>query len=81
MRSLKARFENLKEKNPNWGSYITLAHSVKFQNFGRDKIGRWFYKLMPKEEYQRNEARGLISHLTNLSNTPEEHAKMAKFAL
>ena len=81
MKSIEARFMNLKEKNPGWGSYICIAGAMGGQNFSKNMVRRWFFKLMPKDEYLRSEAKGLINCLTNLSNPPEDDILEAKFLL
>ena len=68
MKSLERRFNNIKEKNPNWSSYICFAETIKEQNFTKDTIHRWFKKLVEKNEYALNEKRAIFTHLETLSN-------------
>lgn len=70
MKSIKNTFNKVKSKQPALGSYICLAEAVKNKHYTQDAISRAFTSLMPKDEYQSTERRGLIKQLATLSNTP-----------
>lgn len=72
MQSVKANFRKIQKRNPNLGSYIILAQTVKGKKFSRKAIRNAFKELVPESEYSRDEQKHLISYLENLSNTPEE---------
>ena len=76
MKSLERRFKIMAEKNPSAGSYIVFAKTVKGQNFSRPILRKWFYKLVNKEDYARNEVKSLLKHLEDLTNSREERAKL-----
>ena len=69
MKSLERRFNNIKEKNPNWSSYLCFSSAIKGQSFNKQTIHRWFQKLVDKDDYARSEKRVILAHLDNLSNT------------
>lgn len=68
MKSLERRFNNIAEKNPHWSSYICFAEAVKGQRFSRQITHHWFNRLVDKNDYARDEKRGVLAHLDNLSN-------------
>lgn len=71
MRSIKRRFLNVKERNPNLGDCINFMKAIREQNFGKDMIGRWFNKLIDKNEYDANDKKALISQFVDASRKPE----------
>lgn len=70
MRSIERRFKNIQKKNEGHGACEILAKAIRNQKFNQDSITREFTKLVPKDEYAKNERRGLIKWLTEVSNTP-----------
>jgi hypothetical protein len=72
MRSIQRRFEIEKQRNLNLSSFICFCKAVRGQKFSRDAIKRWFNKLVEKDDYRKSEKKLLISHLTDLSNCPED---------
>lgn len=75
MKSLERRFKNISEKKPLWSSYICFAEAVRGRRFNKQTIHRWFNKLVEKDDYARNEKKGILKHLCNLSNAPEDDIK------
>lgn len=75
MKSLERRFKNISVKKSDWSSYICFAEAVKDQRFNKQTIHRWFYKLVEKDDYDRNEKRELLINLVNLSNPIEDNKK------
>ncbi len=75
MKSLQRRFYGISEKNSMTSSFICFARAIAGQNFSRQTIRRWFYKLVDKSDYARNEVKELLSFLWNLSNRPEDGTK------
>ncbi|MFA6096849.1 MAG: hypothetical protein WC788_04445 [Candidatus Paceibacterota bacterium] len=75
MKSLERRFKNISDKKPLWSSYICFAEAVKKQRLNKQTIHRWFNKLVEKDDYARNEKKGILKHLCNLSNAPEDDIK------
>lgn len=74
MRSIHRNFKNIKEKHPEWGSYIVLAETVYGNNFSKDRLARAFNELVDKEEYLREEKRELLAYLYKL-NKPLNRTK------
>lgn len=72
MRSLKARFKRISQKNPYWSDYICFAESVDGQKFSQSTISYWFKQLVDKEEYDPKNRNNLIRQLFALSNTEEK---------
>lgn len=75
MRSIQRRFNKISTRSPELGSYICLARAIINHKFSRQMIGRWFQKLVDKDDYSKNEKKGLLSHLENLSNLAEDNKK------
>jgi hypothetical protein len=75
MKSLERRFKNISEKKPLWSSFICFAEAVKRKKFNKQTIHRWFYKLVEKDDYARNEKKGILKHLYDLSNVSEDDTK------
>jgi len=75
MKSLERRFKNIAEKNPDASSYIWFAKAVFRQKFNKQTLRRWFYKLVRKDDYAKNEVKDVLRHLDDLSNTTEDNIK------
>lgn len=75
MKSLERRFKIIAEKNPLLSSYECFALAGMGQKFSREIIGHWFYKLVEKDDYAKNEAREILDHLKDFSNTSEDRVK------
>ncbi|MDD5738799.1 MAG: hypothetical protein PHY72_02665 [Candidatus Pacebacteria bacterium] len=67
MRSIQRRFNSFVNKNPYWSSYVCFVEAVKNQNFSKQMIHRWFYKLVEKDDYDKQDARQILKHLSWLS--------------
>lgn len=74
MRSIERRFANLQEKRPLLSSFMNFSGAIKGQGFSAGMIGRWFNKLVDKDDYDRRDKKALLNHLVFL-NTPEEGIK------
>ncbi len=70
MKSIKRRFNGNKEKNPFWSSYIIFAHSIRYQQFSKDRIARGFNELVETDDYQKKDKKALlgIKNLMKLTN-------------
>ena len=55
--------------------YICFTRAVAGQKFSRQILHRWFYKLVDKTDYAKNEVKELLSFLWDLSNRLEDNAK------
>lgn len=68
MRSLEKRFNKITKRNPGWSSYVCFAEAIKGRGFSRQTIHRWFQKLVDKDDYAKNEKRGILAFLESLAN-------------
>ena len=73
MKSVEIRFAEIKKNNPLLSSYICFAKAVNGQHFGKQIIGRWFSKLVEKDDYSKRDRNALLANLDSLSNPPVEH--------
>lgn len=80
MKSIKARFEKVKNKNPNLGNCVVFAKAVRGQKFTQNAIAREFSKLVPNEEYVKSERKAILGFLVKVSNTIEDDELEAKNA-
>lgn len=71
MKSIERRFCNIKKKNPYWSSYICFTEAVKGQKFSRPIIGKWFLRLVEKDDYDKKDQRTLLAQLYELSQLKE----------
>lgn len=71
MRSIKARYQNIQDKNINLGEYICLAKAVMYKKFSRKSILKSFNEIMPKEDYLKSERKELVNHLESLAKLTE----------
>ncbi len=67
MRSIKRRFEYIQRKNPFWSSFTCFANTVRGKKFSRDRIRRYFNKLVDKEEYAKDEKGQILKYLYDLT--------------
>lgn len=72
MRSIEANYKKIQARNLNLGTYPCLAQVVKHKKYSRKSLIKAFTKLMPKDEYEKGEQKGLIDYLENLMNLSEE---------
>jgi len=79
MKSLKAHYKKISEKNPYYSSYISFALAVAGKKFTRPMISRWFTVLVDKDDYCSSDRRMLIEHMHLLSNPSEDDGKQTKF--
>ncbi len=63
MRSIKARYKNLQNKNFYWSSLVCFTEAVRGQNFSKDIINRWFNKVVNKDDYPREQKRPVLKNI------------------
>ena len=68
MRSIEANYKKIQARNPNLGTHPCLVQAVRYKKFSRKSLAQAFKKLMPKEEYAKDETKGLIDYLENQTN-------------
>ncbi|MHB8871033.1 MAG: hypothetical protein ACYC5G_01070 [Candidatus Doudnabacteria bacterium] len=72
MKSLRARFEAVKDKNTNYSDYLCFAEAIRGRKFSKLVIHRWFNLLVEKEDYNRVDKRDLLGYLVYISNKLED---------
>jgi hypothetical protein len=72
MKSVEARFRKFQKKSSSVGEFVVLMQTVHGQKFGRETVSKWFYKLVPQDDFARSERHRLINQLYLHSNTSEE---------
>ena len=75
MKSIKRKFEEVKNKHAYWSSYVIFFHTINKGRFGKKAIYYWFNRLVDKDDYCLAEKRNLLSHLRVCSNMPVEGMK------
>lgn len=76
MKSIHARFKNIREKNPGVGDFVCFARAVSGQYFNKRSISLWMGKLLIEgHDYQKSDKRNLIEQLVYLSNRAEDKQK------
>lgn len=63
MKSIEARFEKIKSENPYWSTYVCFSRAIDGQNFSRDRLRRYFNKLVDKDDYASNEKAVTLKYL------------------
>jgi len=70
MRSIQARFEKIKEKDPGLGHYTAFVQAISGQGFSKDKISRQMKKLLiENHDYQKPDKKALLRQLELATNT------------
>jgi len=72
MRSIESNYKSIAQKRLDLGVYPNLVRAITGREFSRKSIVKAFKKLMPKEEYVRNETKGLVDYLEHCSMGLEE---------
>lgn len=72
MRSIKANYKNIQIHNLNLGTYPCLAKAIKGKSFSRKSLVKAFNELMPENEYDKSETKGLVDYLEYLTNVSVE---------
>ncbi|MDD3284209.1 MAG: hypothetical protein PHZ07_01300 [Patescibacteria group bacterium] len=73
MKSLERRLNKIQKRNPYWNSYICFVEAIKDQGFSNQTIHRWFYKLVEKDDYVKNEVKQLLFYLECLSKPSDDN--------
>ncbi len=79
MLSIQKSYQKIQTRNPNLGTYPTLAQAIIGKGFARKSLVKAFKELMPEDEYAKDESKGLIDYLESLTNPSEEGEICAKF--
>tara|TARA_B100000745_G_scaffold300419_1_gene254319 strand:- start:1350 stop:1583 length:234 start_codon:yes stop_codon:yes gene_type:complete len=69
MNSIERRFRIISTNNPHWAAYVCLAEAITCRNYNHKTVRRNFLKLVPKEDYEADIEKEIITELDRLSNT------------
>ena len=50
-----------------YSSYVCFARAIRDQNFSYEMISKWFNILVDKDDYVKNERKGIVKYLYDLS--------------
>ncbi len=67
MRSIERRFKYVQRKNPYWSSFTCFANTVRGKKYSKDRIKRYFNKLVDKEEYAKDEKKQIMKYLFDIN--------------
>lgn len=67
MRSIERRFSYVKKKNPYWSTFTCFAHTIRGKNFSKDRIKRFFKKLVNKKDYEKDDKRQILKYLYDIT--------------
>ena len=59
MLSIENNFEKIQTRNPNLGAFTCLAKKIKNRRFSRKNLVKSFKKLVPNNDYLKDEQKGL----------------------
>jgi hypothetical protein len=78
MKSVERRFNEAVQNNPGWSTLTCFANAIHGQWVGKDRLGRWFNKLVDPEDYDNDAEvkKELIAWMK--MHTFEESEKVAK---
>lgn len=68
MTEIQERFEKIRDKNPNYSSYLCFAKAVIGQRLNDGAIKRSFRKLVSENDYAVEEKRETIKFLIEISH-------------
>ncbi len=75
MKSIKSRFNKVKEKNPYLSTYRCFFTATKGQEFKKQAISRWFNKLVDKDDYSSDIKKSIISDILKTQKVSEDNQK------
>jgi hypothetical protein len=67
MRSVKARFNDFREKNPGFSDFVVFGMAVEGQEFNKKSICTWFDRLVPKSDWKGCGRIAIIKHFLGLN--------------
>jgi hypothetical protein len=63
MRSIERRFKKIEKENPNLSTFIVFSRAVAGQHFSKDRLSRWFNKLVDKDDYDKKDKKTILEYL------------------
>jgi hypothetical protein len=70
MKSIQRKFNDVVKRNPYWSSYACFCETIRYKNYGKQTVARWFNKLVDIDDYDKKEKRDIIHFLQKLSMGP-----------
>jgi hypothetical protein len=68
MKSLERKFNEIRERNKNFSTYICFTKAIEGKKFNKRITYYWFKKLVDKDDYVGSEKMSILRHLDYLSN-------------
>ncbi len=65
--NIEKRFFNIEKENPIWSSYLCFVETIRKQSLNKNKVRRFFLKLVDKNDYEEDEAEEIINYLGDLT--------------
>lgn len=78
MKSIKRRFDNISKKEPSWSSYTCFIESIRYKQFSKNIIHKWFNTLVDTNDYDKTDKRDILHDLVRESNCRGEHKAEGK---
>lgn len=66
MYNVKKRFEKISNKSPHYSSYTAFAETVRDTALTEATLRRWFYRLVDKDDYAKNEGPAVLRYLVSI---------------
>lgn len=67
MKSIERLFKNEQERQPFGSTYLNFANAIRGQRISKDRLARYFKKLVDKNDYARSDKGALLGQLFSLS--------------
>jgi hypothetical protein len=75
MRSIQRRFKKIQLTHPELYSIVCFNNAITGQNFSKDRIARWFNKLVDKEDYSTIPKKHCLAHCYNITKSTVAYEK------
>ncbi len=75
MKSLQRRFNNIAKRNPAMSTLLCFANAVMGQKFSMQKITKYFYRLVDKNDYPHRDKDLIVKEYFDLSQGPHKEAE------
>jgi len=72
MKSVKANFNKIQEKNPYWSSFVCFAVTTQRKKYTWNIVRYWFNKLVEKDDYARDEKMQIYKWLKQFTILPKK---------
>lgn len=68
MKFIERRFRLFEKKYPDYFDFVVFSLATEKQNFSRQKLSKWFYKLVDKDDYEKRDSVKLLRNLEKETN-------------